>query len=69
MQSIVNDPAVGANFLVLLIPKLGSGKHVEATATAFRAGTAPLSVPILPEADPKDKQVTMFRRLRRLLGL
>ena len=52
MQSIVDDPNVGANFLVLLIPKLGSGKQFEATATAFRANALPLAVPLLAESDP-----------------
>jgi len=53
MQSIVDDPNVGVNFLVLLIPKLGSRKRFEATATAFRARTLPLSVLLLEASDLK----------------
>lgn len=35
MWSIVEDPAVGANFAVLLIARLGSGDKLEASATAY----------------------------------
>lgn len=52
MQSIVNDPAVGANFLVLLIAKLASKKQIAVTATAFRAGTPPVIVALFAESAP-----------------
>lgn len=51
MQSIVEDPAVGVNFLVLLIAKRSSNKQIEATAMAFRASTQPISIPLLAEVD------------------
>jgi integrative and conjugative element protein (TIGR02256 family) len=51
MQSIVEDPAVGVNFLVLLISKLGRQNEIELTATAFRADTLPTSIPIMAEGD------------------
>ena len=49
MQSIINDPAVGANFLVLLIAKLAGQKQIAATATAFRSGAMPVRVSFEPE--------------------
>jgi integrative and conjugative element protein (TIGR02256 family) len=69
MQSIVDDPDVGANFLVLLIPKLGSRKRIEATATVFRARTLPLAVSLLAESDPDiQRRGTVSRWLRRIFG-
>jgi integrative and conjugative element protein (TIGR02256 family) len=62
MQSIVSDPVVGANFLVLLIARLGSDKRIEATATAFRAGTPPVSVALLAEADEQACRAGIARR-------
>ena len=35
MQSLVSDPAVGVNFLVLLVARLSIEKQIEATAMAF----------------------------------
>ena len=55
MQSIVSDPEVGANFLVLLIAKR-SGKRLEATATVFMPTTAPFCVPLLAEQDGGDQK-------------
>jgi integrative and conjugative element protein (TIGR02256 family) len=49
MQSLVRDPAVGANFLVLLIPKLVGRKKLELSATGFRAGARPFSVSFCAE--------------------
>jgi integrative and conjugative element protein (TIGR02256 family) len=69
MQSIVDDPCVGVNFLVLLIPKLGSSMQIEATATAFRAGTPPLAVPIAAESEPKTQgEGGVSRWLRKIFG-
>jgi integrative and conjugative element protein (TIGR02256 family) len=55
MQSIVEDPAVGATFVVLLIPKLSSNKRIEGTAMAFIPCTQPIFVQVLTEADSKAK--------------
>jgi [CysO sulfur-carrier protein]-S-L-cysteine hydrolase len=44
MQSITNDPTVGANFLVLLIAKSAGRKQIAATATVFRKGAMPVRV-------------------------
>jgi [CysO sulfur-carrier protein]-S-L-cysteine hydrolase len=41
MQSIAEDPAVGANFVVLLIISLAGTDTMTATAHAFRPGTEP----------------------------
>lgn len=48
MQSMINDPAVGANFLVLLIARLAGRKQIAATATAFRRGAMPARVSLEP---------------------
>lgn len=50
MLSLVNDPTVGSNFLVLLIAKI-SGKKLEATATLFTQTASPLLVPMEAEGD------------------
>ena len=71
MQSIVEDPDAGVNFLVLMVCRMASGRGrvLELTATAFRAGTAPIAVPISAEAGPPHQKVTLIERFRRLLHL
>jgi len=49
MQSIVSDPAVGVNFLTLLVVKLSSGQGIEVMAMAFRADAPPIVVPVSVE--------------------
>lgn len=49
MQSIVEDPAVGANFAILLVAKL-NGNTVNATATVFRPDQVPTPVSLSTEA-------------------
>lgn len=49
MQSIVSDPSVGVNFLVLLIPKLAGRHAIQLTATAFRKGAQPMEVTVETE--------------------
>jgi hypothetical protein len=46
MQSIVEDPAVSVNFLVLVIARLARRRRIELSATAFRAGMTPVPVQI-----------------------
>lgn len=58
MQSIVNDPAVGANFLVLLITKL-SGTDVEVSGTAFRPNLSAVIVEVSVEV-PTDVSKTSW---------
>jgi [CysO sulfur-carrier protein]-S-L-cysteine hydrolase len=50
MLSLVNDPTVGCNFLVLLVAKL-AGTQVEATATLFTQTASPLLVPLEAEEE------------------
>jgi|ERR1700686_605780 len=49
MQSLVSDPAVGVNFLVLLVARLSIEKQIEATAMAFTPAAPPTVVPISEE--------------------
>ena len=45
MQSLVEDPTVGANFAVLMLVKLGASHEIQASATVF--------VPHAPEFEAK----------------
>lgn len=49
MDGIVRDPAVGANFAVLIITRLGQRGTMQLSATAFRAGRPPEVVVLAPE--------------------
>jgi integrative and conjugative element protein (TIGR02256 family) len=71
MQSIVEDPEVGVHFLVLIVCRLGAERRrvIELTATAFRAGTSPLPVPISLEPESQGRNVSVIGRLRRFIGL
>lgn len=57
MQSIVVDPDVGVNFLVLLIVKR-SGKETEATATGFTPQAMPFSIPLAAEQEENGPEKT-----------
>lgn len=65
MQSIVEDPAVGVNFLILLVCRWGAARTIEATATAFRPLSHPVPVPIVFEAKTSR---TLRERIRDFLG-
>jgi [CysO sulfur-carrier protein]-S-L-cysteine hydrolase len=68
MQSIVNDPAVGVTFAILLIPKLVSNRTIEATATAFTMSGVPLEIPLLIETNRQVNSDGVARRwLRKIL--
>jgi len=56
MQSILSDPAVGANFLILLITKLSRIKGIEATAVLFRHGASPTEAPVLREQKGQERR-------------
>jgi hypothetical protein len=43
MYDIINDPTVGAEFTVLLIVKIGASSTMEASATVFVPGHAPVA--------------------------
>jgi [CysO sulfur-carrier protein]-S-L-cysteine hydrolase len=49
MQSMVVDPSVGANFLVLLIAKRNSLGNFEASATLFTEDSPPSHITLLDE--------------------
>ncbi len=68
MQSLVEDPEVGANFLVLLVCKRGAGGAIEATATAFRALNGPHAVPIAIELETGEQAPSVTQRFRRIIG-
>jgi integrative and conjugative element protein (TIGR02256 family) len=69
MQSMVIDPAVGANFLILLISKLGADQQLQATATAFRADASPLLVPLQADTESPAAQEGIARRwLRKIFS-
>ena len=66
MQSIVDDPQVGVNFLILLIPRLTRWRRMELSATGFRRNGDPFAVSLgaeeLPDAD-ENTWVALARRL------
>jgi hypothetical protein len=71
MQSIVEDPDVGVNFLVLMVCRMASGRSrvLELTAMAFRPGASPIAVPISVEPEPAGQSVKLVERVRRFIGL
>ncbi|MGO9083663.1 MAG: Mov34/MPN/PAD-1 family protein [Candidatus Sulfotelmatobacter sp.] len=60
MQSLVSDPAVGVNFLVLLVARLSIEKQIEATAMAFTPVASPTIIPISAEASNQNGQKQGF---------
>lgn len=70
MQSMVEAPDAGVNFLVLMVCRMASGRGrvLELTATAFRAGATPLAVPISVEREPEGQNVKLVERVRRFIG-
>ena len=69
MQSIVDDPSVGANFLVLMIPRLGKRGTVELTATVIRRGGLPFPASVLADQDEAQSNGFAFRCVRRIFRL
>jgi [CysO sulfur-carrier protein]-S-L-cysteine hydrolase len=69
MQSIVEDPDAGVNFLVLMVCRMATGRRrvLELTATAYRAGVSPIAVPISAEPEPPGQRVTLVERFRRFM--
>jgi hypothetical protein len=65
MQSMVSDPSVGANFLVLLIAKRNAAGDFQASATAFAAGSSPQHVDLNHEPSPLINDDGLLRRLAR----
>jgi integrative and conjugative element protein (TIGR02256 family) len=71
MQSIIEDPDAGVNFLLLMVCRMASGRGrvLEMTATAFRAGAPPLAVPISVEPEPQGQKLTLLDRFRKFMRL
>jgi len=69
MQAMVEDPDIGANFLVLLVCRLATGGKIAATATVFRAMSEPLIVPLTLENESAAQRPSLAQRLCRIIGL
>jgi hypothetical protein len=69
MQSIVDDPMVGVNFLVLMIPRLGKKSRVELSATAVRRGGSPFPALVSTEREEAQPEGIVLRCLRRIFRL
>jgi [CysO sulfur-carrier protein]-S-L-cysteine hydrolase len=69
MQALVEDSAVGVNFLVLLVVRLAASRTIEGSATVFRPQMPPASVTFLTEKTESKFRVVhvLLRRLRRWL--
>jgi integrative and conjugative element protein (TIGR02256 family) len=69
MRSMVADPAVGANFLVLLIAKRSFGGNFEASATLFTADAPPRHVALEHEPPlPAEENGPLKRLARRIFS-
>lgn len=69
MQTMAGDPSVGANFLILLIPKQDEAGRLQVTATAFFANSPPLLVPLQSEgAEPVAKGGILTLWFRRVFN-
>lgn len=66
MQSLVNDPDIGSNFLVLLVAK-AAGKQVEASVTAFVPGAMPQQVGLKLEMEEKRKSGLLRTWMKKIL--
>ena len=67
MQSMASDPAVGANFLVLIVARLANDHGLECSATVFQEGILPLSVALQVEPDDLiSRQRTAYAWIRRI---
>lgn len=53
MQSLMSDPVVGVNFLVLLVARLSAGKRLEVSAMAFTPAASPAVVQISAETSSR----------------
>jgi integrative and conjugative element protein (TIGR02256 family) len=70
MHSLVSDPAVGVNFLVLLVARLSIERQIEATAVAFRPAAPPMVVPISAEVSGQSgAKQGLYGWLRNVLRL
>lgn len=63
MHRIVADPAVGANFAVLIIVKLTSARSLELSATAFFAGGTCEALDVIVEQSPPNFVVRVLQAI------
>lgn len=68
MQSIVEDPAVGVNFLVLLIVRLTRWKQIKVSAMMFRANIQPEFVQVSTESDQIDRKGWITGKLLQIFS-
>jgi [CysO sulfur-carrier protein]-S-L-cysteine hydrolase len=69
MQSMVSDPSIGVNFLVLLITRRNAGGQLEASATLFTADSPPCPIALESEPPlPGDAEGVMGRLIRRIFS-
>jgi [CysO sulfur-carrier protein]-S-L-cysteine hydrolase len=62
MFEIVEDPAVGVNFAVLIIARLGRLRRLEISATLFRSGIIPEGISVeIDEETPATKASVISR--------
>jgi len=69
MQSIVDDPDVGMNFLVLLVPRLVRWRKIDLTAMAFRRGGDPFPVLVRAEQAEAERPGILARYMRCIFRL
>ncbi len=62
MQSIVEDPAVGVNFLVLLIPRLTRWKQMQLSAMLFQPARTPEPVDLVLDDSGKADGIASWLR-------
>jgi hypothetical protein len=67
MSSIIADPDVGANFLVLLIAK-AARRRLEISATVFRVGHDALSAQVQLDEAEEEKAEGFFARICRFFS-
>lgn len=69
MQSIVEDRAVGANFLILMIVRLGWRRQLQLSATAFARQSAPVAVVVGVEwVTDAPEGMPLLQRIRHFFG-
>jgi [CysO sulfur-carrier protein]-S-L-cysteine hydrolase len=68
MQSIVEDPAVGVNFLVLMIVRLTRWKQIKVSATVFQANEKPRPVRVSVERTVSDTAGWIAGKLLRIFA-
>lgn len=62
MFELVEDPAVGVNFAILIIARLLRWRQLQISATLFRPGIMPESITVEVERD-EERPASVFERL------